>query len=369
MTTMPLLGPSPSRYSSQPPYPFTSLVLRIRLPGNTFGAKGYAAGLFCWVHVPGVSALEWHPFSISSSPSLSYGEDGVVEFSILNMGEGTWTGNLAKYAQEHGPTISASKNHGASSAAATDISELTHIALDGPFGRAIDYSRRSTIILVAGGIGVTPMISILAEIAARRRDPGKFGDAGAVQNVFFVWSIRHEALCQAFAHILEPIAADAEKLGVRLHVHCSTKKAQAAAVAAPSPDEPNRQPSTNSRASRVSRNISVDSEIEMKTKELSLSTDNWGGEKGGGKGDSNIKSDANRKPIEIAPGRPDMDAIFLVAQSAARQSSGDSCSEALLGDGNYDVATIVCGPPALADSVSTLCFKYRFDFQSEEFVM
>ena len=42
-----------------------------------------------------------------------------------------------------------------------------NINLDGPYGRPVDYSTSDVLILVAGGIGVTPMHAIFKDVYDR----------------------------------------------------------------------------------------------------------------------------------------------------------------------------------------------------------
>ena len=78
---------------------------------------------------------------MSSSPA-----SGTVAFHIKDMGEGTFTHRLAQ---------SVLKSSG---------EEEVRFTLDGPYGRAPDPSSRECLVLVAGGIGITPMHSILGAI-------------------------------------------------------------------------------------------------------------------------------------------------------------------------------------------------------------
>ena len=76
--------------------------------------------------------------TVSSSPA-----SGTATFHIKDMGEGTFTHRLARSVLEQ---------------------DNLRFTLDGPYGRAPDPSSRECLVLVAGGIGITPMHSILEEL-------------------------------------------------------------------------------------------------------------------------------------------------------------------------------------------------------------
>ncbi len=72
--------------------------------------------------------------------------------------------------------------------------------------------------------------------------------------------------------------------------------------------------------------------------------------------------------------RPDLDAIFAaVAESEASASASSQSASASSSSTSTDhsaedaVAVLACGPDALVDGVSDLCFAHRFAFHSERF--
>jgi predicted ferric reductase len=103
---------------------------------------GFDAGQFAWV-ITGRSpfSLQQHPLSISSSAQRP--PDGTIEFSIKALGD--WSGATVP---------------------ALEPGELVWV--DGPFGSfvpSIDPTR--PLVLIAGGIGIAPMRSILATLRDR----------------------------------------------------------------------------------------------------------------------------------------------------------------------------------------------------------
>jgi len=98
----------------------------------------YKAGQYVFVNVPSVSHLQWHPYSLTSGPNANPGE---VFFHLKEAGEAedSWTRKVVE----------------AGRAGQLDM------RIDAFYG---DYSEelahKKAVVLVGGGIGVTPMISL-----------------------------------------------------------------------------------------------------------------------------------------------------------------------------------------------------------------
>lgn len=213
-----------------------------------------AAGAHCWINIPQVSETEWHPFSVSSPPYMSLGKDGVVEFScLLSRSPEAWTHKLALLAEQKAfDEITNSRSRKGveqldAHKVSDDFGSVIHeesrvylrtplhsngavsselsIGIDGPYGRSIDYSRRSNLLLIAGGIGITPLLSIFAEVAARKRNPALYGDVGNLNHVQLVWIVRDASIFSAFSHIIDPIINDPESRNLHFHVFetCSVR--------------------------------------------------------------------------------------------------------------------------------------------------
>lgn len=103
---------------------------------------GYKAGQFAWLNVGNSPfSLAENPFSISSAPSSGKG----LQFVIKEMGDFT--------------------------RAVGDIKPGTRAYVDGPYGNLIVSGRREAgIALLAGGVGIAPLLGILRQLQ-RDRDP------------------------------------------------------------------------------------------------------------------------------------------------------------------------------------------------------
>lgn len=106
---------------------------------------GYKPGQYFFINIPCISLNEWHPFTASAVL-----DDGIVLY-IKNMqrknGGESWTSKLADFACSPNPA-------------------LPVMRLSGPFGH-ISFESYETILLFAGGIGITPMIAIFAGLRKR----------------------------------------------------------------------------------------------------------------------------------------------------------------------------------------------------------
>ncbi|KAF1789789.1 Riboflavin synthase-like beta-barrel [Phytophthora cactorum] len=143
-----------------------------RVRKDTGEAFEYEAGQYAFVCIPSISYLEWHPFTFSSSPN-----ETMVTMHIKTLGD--WTKKV---------TI-----------AAVDTTEYSpfDILLDGPYGKlSVDIDTPgvySHYVLLSGGIGMTPMRSIVNWLYTEHHE----GYRPDIKNVHFVWSVRDRDLIQA----------------------------------------------------------------------------------------------------------------------------------------------------------------------------
>lgn len=129
-------------------------------------------GQFVYLRMPGISLFENHPFTISSLCSedfpSEYGEqyrDCIIVFKPY----GGFTRRVLETAIEKGPM------------------HTYRAFLDGPYGgMRRDLAAFDTCILIAGGTGITALMSQLLNLIKRMRD-GK----AITRKVVVVWSIKH----------------------------------------------------------------------------------------------------------------------------------------------------------------------------------
>ena len=145
------------------------------LPGNIVELQfqkskcfQYNAGQYVFLCIPKLSHLQWHPFSISSSPNQEY-------VSIHVKGLGGWTNSLVQLAR--------------------DGVEEVQVLFDGPYGAPkldLNSNRYKVVILFSGGIGVTPMFSLCNDLLHKK----KLGRD--IQKIIFVWSSRKQTTDASF---------------------------------------------------------------------------------------------------------------------------------------------------------------------------
>jgi len=142
-----------------------------RIQGKRIGVLNYEPGQYCFINIPEISKLQWHPVSLSSSPNDAY-------FSFYVKSIGSWT-----------KAIQSLKG------------QSPQIRIDGPYGAmSLDYTKYDVVMMCAGGIGVTPMFSLLRDlhykISVRMED---------VKKVYLFWTIRDPSLYYALSDAITDI--------------------------------------------------------------------------------------------------------------------------------------------------------------------
>ncbi|KAL0317819.1 UNVERIFIED_CONTAM: Ferric reduction oxidase 4 [Sesamum angustifolium] len=96
-----------------------------------------------FLHVPSICKLQWHPFTVVSSSNLE-----IDKLSVVIKSQGSWTQKLYKQ-------LSSSLDH-------------LEVSTEGPYGPASSpFLSRESLVMISGGSGITPFISIIREIIFR----------------------------------------------------------------------------------------------------------------------------------------------------------------------------------------------------------
>jgi predicted ferric reductase len=143
----------------------------------------------------------FHPMTISSAP---YQDTVTLHFRPF----GGWTNQLARMAaarsyktssrngqQEESPAATGDQEQPSAATTATAVGYKVHVLLEGPYGNLAmnlldDPDRFPVVVLIAGGVGVTPMSSLARQLlhehnAGRQR-----------QQIRVVWAVRDMALVE-----------------------------------------------------------------------------------------------------------------------------------------------------------------------------
>ncbi|KAJ7950316.1 Ferric reduction oxidase [Quillaja saponaria] len=95
-----------------------------------------------FVNVPVISKLQWHPFTITSNSNLE-----PEKLSVVIKTEGMWSRKLYQRLSS-----SSSMDH-------------LNVSVEGPYGPvSTNFLRHDTLVMVSGGSGITPFISIIREL-------------------------------------------------------------------------------------------------------------------------------------------------------------------------------------------------------------
>ncbi|KAJ4837178.1 Ferric reduction oxidase 2, partial [Turnera subulata] len=102
----------------------------------------YTPTSILFVNVPSISKLQWHPFTITSNSNLE-----PEKLSVVIKCDGSWSKKLYQ-------TLSSPSSI-----------DRVEVSVEGPYGpTSTHFLRHDTLVMVSGGSGITPFISIIREL-------------------------------------------------------------------------------------------------------------------------------------------------------------------------------------------------------------
>ncbi|KAH7484404.1 hypothetical protein PRIC1_003712 [Phytophthora ramorum] len=262
----------------------TALVLE-PTPKTGKMAMNVNPGSYFLVRLPAISATQWHPFSSIVTP------DGKsLGFCIKAMGNGSFTRKLMEKAGTQ--------------------YELT-ANLCGPFGKmSLNVDRYDAVVLVAGGVGITPMMSLINQT---RLFPNAASDSDKTPKAadwYVIWSVR------------EP--EDILMMEQFLPTHAQLDYAARASI-----QDPNMAILGNNAPAPV--NI------------------NWMFHVSNARSDG-VVTRANGETLSYRGGQPVLDEVINTSRFNGRK-----------------VTVVACGPPTMTVEAQSLARNCNFDFHKEVF--
>jgi ferric-chelate reductase len=176
--------------------------------------KKWSPGAHVLLSIPKFGLGQSHPATIASVPSSHNGE-----LVFILKGHKGFTSRILRSADSSSTSLLPTKESDTNAVASSVQS--THIALiDGPYGSSHnDFASFDTVLLVAGSTGITFILPILLDIAARVQKDGL-----PVKRIVFLWIIKNTSWTSWIKDELTTVYATLEAVGIELsiqiHVTC-----------------------------------------------------------------------------------------------------------------------------------------------------
>jgi predicted ferric reductase len=177
---------------------------------NVQGLSHSHPGQIAFVQIPSISFFSWHPFTIASAPG-----NPTATFAIRGLGG--FTNKVQQLATEADAKKEVADASGCVSA---NHQAGLKVRLDGPYGiGGLQYEQYLAVALVAGGIGITPAISIASHIIHRATSPGCRESPSSRRQIHLLWAVKDIRHAAWFEDELKTLGALAECSGGRVSFH------------------------------------------------------------------------------------------------------------------------------------------------------
>ncbi|XP_062116160.1 ferric reduction oxidase 8, mitochondrial [Humulus lupulus] len=188
---------------------FPSKALELVLPKHP--KLKYTPTSVIFVKIPSISKFQWHSFSITSSSSV---DDHTM--SLLIKCQGSWTSSLYNL-------INTELTSG------SNKMKTIPIAVEGPYGpSSTDFLSYDSLLLIAGGVGITPFLSIMQEITSAWQSGNHIQYPTRIQLVFIAKSSQDICLLSSISHLI--LNQSAEQFHLKLKVFVTQEQQSGATV-------------------------------------------------------------------------------------------------------------------------------------------
>ncbi|XP_040987338.1 ferric reduction oxidase 8, mitochondrial [Juglans microcarpa x Juglans regia] len=177
---------------------FPSKAIELILPKDP--SLKYTPTSVLFMKIPSISKCQWHSFSITSSSSVN--DDSM---SVIIKCEGWWTNSLYDLIQADLDSDS-------------DQTKCIPIAVEGPYGPAsVDFLRYDSLLMIAGGIGITPFLSILQETASAQNS-SKYRFPTRVQLIYVVKKSQDVCVLNSISSLVQSQSTERWHLKLKVFV-------------------------------------------------------------------------------------------------------------------------------------------------------
>ncbi|KAL9375395.1 hypothetical protein Peur_032274 [Populus x canadensis] len=186
---------------------FPSKAIELTLPKDP--RLKYTPTSVIYMKIPSISKFQWHPFSITSSSNL---DDHTM--SVVVKCNGGWTSTFYDVIQAELDSDTGSMS-------------CMPVSIEGPYGPAsLDFLRHDSLLMIAGGAGITPFLSILKEIASVNSSRYRFPTR--VQLIYIVKKSLDICLLNSVSSLL--LNQSSTQLSLKLKVYVTQEEGSNATV-------------------------------------------------------------------------------------------------------------------------------------------
>eukprot|EP00123_Amoebidium_parasiticum_P017474 comp23864_c2_seq2/m.41797 comp23864_c2_seq2/g.41797 ORF comp23864_c2_seq2/g.41797 comp23864_c2_seq2/m.41797 type:complete len:329 (-) comp23864_c2_seq2:413-1399(-) len=166
-------------------------VTKVTVDARWMSHLNYRAGQYVFVYFPEVSSLQWHPFSIATIPT-----DPLFSIYIRSQNKGQFTSLVSE-----------------------KIHKGSKIRCEGGYGApSVPLHLMDSVVLVGGGVGVVPLVSILRELALPMSTFKARYLTRRTRRVTLIWSVKATSELAWFTTELAQAKEAARQSGVTVEL-------------------------------------------------------------------------------------------------------------------------------------------------------